>query len=66
MIKGNAAEIGALTDSNEVCRRMNPVMTPRVTETYFLFKVNAQGVDSLGGFKDASDIVRSLARTHRS
>ncbi|KAI9509171.1 thiamine biosynthetic bifunctional enzyme [Russula earlei] len=44
VIKGNAAEIGALADSEEV---------------------KAQGVDSLGGFKDASAVVRSLARTHR-
>ncbi|KAH9978842.1 thiamine biosynthetic bifunctional enzyme [Lactifluus volemus] len=44
VIKGNAAEIGALAESNEV---------------------KAQGVDSLGGFKDASNVVRSLARTHR-
>jgi thiamine-phosphate diphosphorylase/hydroxyethylthiazole kinase len=45
VIKGNAAEIGALADSNEV---------------------KAQGVDSLGGFKNAPEVVRSLARTHRS
>jgi len=44
VIKGNAAEIGALADSDEV---------------------KAQGVDSLGGFKDASKVVRTLARTHR-
>jgi hypothetical protein len=29
-------------------------------------KVKAQGVDSLGGFKNASNVVRSLARKHRS
>jgi len=44
VIKGNAAEIGALVDSNEV---------------------KGQGVDSLGGFKNASQVVRLLARTHR-
>jgi len=44
VIKGNAAEIGALADSNEV---------------------KAQGVDSLGGFANASSVVRSLARNHR-
>ncbi|KAI0305529.1 TMP-TENI-domain-containing protein [Multifurca ochricompacta] len=44
VIKGNAAEIGALADLNEV---------------------KSQGVDSLGGFKDAPDVVRSLARKHR-
>jgi len=44
VIKGNAAEIGALANSNEV---------------------NAQGVDSVGGFENASNVVRSLARTHR-
>jgi hypothetical protein len=32
----------------------------------FLLKVKAQGVDSLGGFENAPDVVRSLARTHRS
>lgn len=44
VIKGNAAEIGALADSNEV---------------------KAQGVDSVGGFVNASNVVRSLARKHR-
>ncbi|KAI0256184.1 TMP-TENI-domain-containing protein [Lactifluus subvellereus] len=44
VIKGNAAEIGALADSNEV---------------------KAQGVDSLSGFKNAPEVVRSLARIHR-
>ncbi|KAH9083751.1 thiamine biosynthetic bifunctional enzyme [Lactarius deliciosus] len=44
VIKGNAAEIGALAASNEV---------------------KAQGVDSIGGFANASGVVRSLARNHR-
>ncbi|KAI9442417.1 thiamine biosynthetic bifunctional enzyme [Lactarius indigo] len=44
VIKGNAAEIGALADSKEV---------------------KAQGVDSLGGFTNASGVVRSLARNYR-
>ncbi|KAH9956919.1 Hydroxyethylthiazole kinase family-domain-containing protein [Russula dissimulans] len=55
VIKGNAAEIGALADSNEVC----PCGTKSMT------RPRPQGVDSLGGFKDPSAIVRSLARTHR-
>ena len=36
------------------------------SDTYTLLKVKAQGVDSLGGFKNAPEVVRSLARTHRS
>jgi thiamine-phosphate diphosphorylase/hydroxyethylthiazole kinase len=44
VIKGNAGEIGALADLNEV---------------------KAQGVDSLGSFANASNVVRSLARKHR-
>ncbi|KAI0268629.1 Hydroxyethylthiazole kinase [Gloeopeniophorella convolvens] len=44
VIKGNAAEIGALADSREV---------------------QAQGVDSVGGFADAPAVVRALARQHR-
>jgi len=72
VIKGNAAEIGALANSNEVCRQKKPTTTPiRILKTnpfffLFLLKVKSQGVDSLGGFENASSVVRSLARSHRS
>ena len=69
VIKGNAAEIGALADSNEVCTHKINDNTVTHTENRLFFsaqiKVKAQGVDSLGGFKNAPQVVRSLARTHR-
>jgi thiamine-phosphate diphosphorylase / hydroxyethylthiazole kinase len=69
VIKGNAAEIGALADLNEVRRHGNQPQLRTCTlktDSCFPLKVKAQGVDSLGGFKNTSEVVRSLARTHRS
>jgi hypothetical protein len=34
--------------------------------SFFLHKVKAQGVDSVGGFENAANVVRTLARTHSS
>lgn len=67
VIKGNAAEIGALANSNEVCLGRNQREHILKTNPFiFWLKVKAQGVDSLGGFENSSNVVRSLARTHRS
>jgi thiamine-phosphate diphosphorylase / hydroxyethylthiazole kinase len=68
VIKGNAAEIGALADLDEVCRCGDLThgyrhMTDRVD---ICSQVKAQGVDSLGSFKNAPNVIRSLARAHRS
>jgi thiamine-phosphate diphosphorylase/hydroxyethylthiazole kinase len=67
VIKGNAAEIGALADSDEVCPCDNSgTHTENKIFCLFLLKVKAQGVDSLGGFENAANVVRTLARTHSS
>lgn len=70
VIKGNAAEIAALANLNEVRTpaTRNSVLTlkKKKPKNAFLLKVKAQGVDSLGGFENAPKVVRSLARTHRS
>ena len=68
VIKGNAAEIGALADWDEVCTHKSTISPARTlkTDSCFLLKVKGQGVDSLGSFENAPQVVRSLARTYRS
>ena len=54
VIKGNAAEIGALAESTEVSHS---------TRHPLIFEVASRGVDSLGsGFADPAGVVRNLAR----
>ena len=69
MIKGNAAEIGALANSNEVSlHEVHATLSWLVSEKhiFFVFQVKVQGVDSLGVFANASGVVRTLARKYRS
>lgn len=68
VIKGNTAEIGALSNSSEVSGVI-PASTPTHSFTVFWFhvlKVQSKGVDSAGsGFMDPASVVRSLALKER-
>jgi len=57
IIKGNAAEIGAMAESTEVC------LTHRDIDARLIYQVLSRGVDSVGsGFADPGRIVKALAR----
>lgn len=68
MIKGNAGEIGALSNSSEVSKATS-TNTPTHSLTVFRshdVKVRSKGVDSTGsGFTDPASIVQSLALRER-
>lgn len=67
MIKGNAAEIGALSGTLEVSQVI-PSNTPihLFIIPLIIYKVQSKGVDSSGpGFADPASVVRTLALRER-
>lgn len=68
MIKGNAAEIGALNNSSEVSQ-ITSADTPTplfIVFWFYAMKIQSKGVDSTGsGFTDPASTVRSLALKER-
>jgi thiamine-phosphate diphosphorylase/hydroxyethylthiazole kinase len=56
VIKGNAAEIGALAESSEVCLDIG-------WSALDIVRIESRGVDSVGsGFANPANVVKSLAR----
>ena len=58
VIKGNAGELSALAESNEVCIPF----TIFADSFQGLHKVSSKGVDTVGGFRDPVTFVRELAK----